>query len=1044
MKRKLIKNQYLKVQLSDKKEKILLLIILLLSLMLRYLLAFYNKGLEIDMNCFRSWANVAANNGLSNFYTSNMFVDYPPGYIYILYFIGKIQLIFGFPLDSTFMNILLKSPAIFADIISSYMIYSIAKKKFKNATALVLCLIYAMNPAIIFNSAVWGQVDSFFTLFIILMLFNITKGNLITASLTFTLATLIKPQAFIFTPILIFAFYERKDVKLLIKSSIYSLVFLVILILPFSLKQNIFWIVEKYAKTLSSYPYSSVNAFNLYSFLDANWTSINNKLLFIPYKIYGTIFILAIVAFSTYVFLKSKYKFKLYYIAFFIISSVFILTTKMHERYMFPAVSLSLLWYVFSKDKRAIWSFAITSVTHFINVAYVFVSIGKRVFQIPNDNFIMVITSFVNVVFIMYIVKVGFDYSENKPFNKDMIIKEHKENINNINKNQVLNNLKYNTIVNLKEKIVFSKKDYILISILIVIYSTIAFINLGSTKVPQKFWQPSEVGESFYIDFGEEKQINKISYYCGLGEGSYNITFSSDSLNFSNEILLNQKNIYNWDYVGLSQKARYAKITVVKSGGMLNEIGFSAIGNKEPIDIKGVKSIKINSKDKGKPEMVFDEQETVELSPSYLTGMIFDEIYHARTAYEQLNQMGMYEWTHPPLGKLLISLGISVFGMNPLGWRIVGTLFGIAMIPLMYFFAKRLFKKTEYAFLAAFSITFDFMHFTQTRIATIDVFAVFFIMLMYYYMFKFLETNLYRDERNKSYIALGFSGVFFSLGIATKWICIYAGVGLAILLFKELIDRFKQYKFSKDFINKQNDNSEDENYKLFKHIVVNYKDIQIKTLVICLVFFILLPVVVYICSYIPFMMIPGNGHGLKEVIDYQIRMFNYHSTLKETHFFESPWWQWPIIKKPMWYYTGQQFLPNGKISSIVCMGNPAIWWVGMIAAVATLVIGVRKKDRFSFVILVGGLSQFLPWVLVPRLTFIYHYFATVPFIILCIVYVISYFNERYSKTKYYVYGFMGVVVLLFVLFYPVISGMVIDKSFAEKYLRWFNTWYFYN
>ncbi|MDT2263872.1 hypothetical protein P7H12_10120 [Paenibacillus larvae] len=87
---------------------------------------------------------------------------------------------------------------------------------------------------------------------------------------------------------------------------------------------------------------------------------------------------------------------------------------------------------------------------------------------------------------------------------------------------------------------------------------------------------------------------------------------------------------------------------------------------------------------------LFDEQKDAPYEPTYLNGTYFDEIYHARTAYEHLHQIEPYESTHPPLGKIFISAGIWLFGMNPLGWRIVGTLFGVGMIPLMYAFGKRL------------------------------------------------------------------------------------------------------------------------------------------------------------------------------------------------------------------------------------------------------------------------------------------------------------------------------------------------------------------
>lgn len=79
-----------------------------------------------------------------------------------------------------------------------------------------------------------------------------------------------------------------------------------------------------------------------------------------------------------------------------------------------------------------------------------------------------------------------------------------------------------------------------------------------------------------------------------------------------------------------------------------------------------------------------DEQNTVPLYPSYMNSTYFDEIYHARTAYEHILGLEPYENTHPTLGKLIISVGIRIFGMNPFGWRFMGTLFGVLMLPALY------------------------------------------------------------------------------------------------------------------------------------------------------------------------------------------------------------------------------------------------------------------------------------------------------------------------------------------------------------------------
>ncbi len=118
---------------------------------------------------------------------------------------------------------------------------------------------------------------------------------------------------------------------------------------------------------------------------------------------------------------------------------------------------------------------------------------------------------------------------------------------------------------------------------------------------------------------------------------------------------------------------------------------------------------------------------------------MFDEVYHARTAYEMLHGLPIYENTHPPLGKYLMSLGIRIFGMTPFGWRIVCALMGTLMVPVCYAFMRSISGNTWIAAFTSALMIFDFMHFTLSRIGTIDVIVAFFILLTFYLMYLVLE-----------------------------------------------------------------------------------------------------------------------------------------------------------------------------------------------------------------------------------------------------------------------------------------------------------------
>ena len=223
------------------------------------------------------------------------------------------------------------------------------------------------------------------------------------------------------------------------------------------------------------------------------------------------------------------------------------------------------------------------------------------------------------------------------------------------------------------------------------------------------------------------------------------------------------------------------------------------------------------------------------------------------------------------------------------------------------------------------------------------------------------------------------------------------------------------------------------------------------TLAFCVAFFVIIPVLIYYFSYYWHLQSYGV-QSLKDmfsktmvdnVIQLQSRIFNYHSGLSgDTHYFRSPWYQWPIIWWPMWYYNGTPYMPDGVISSISCMGNPAVWWFGLAALLFVLIAAAwrRRAPRAFILVLIGFASQFLPWVLVPRSTFIYHYFASVPFIILASVLLLKEVRRRSED------GFRAASIalctaalVLFIAFYPLESGAPAARSYAML-LRWFK-WY---
>ncbi|HWR58829.1 MAG TPA: glycosyltransferase family 39 protein [Thermodesulfovibrionales bacterium] len=578
---------------------------------------------------------------------------------------------------------------------------------------------------------------------------------------------------------------------------------------------------------------------------------------------------------------------------------------------------------------------------------------------------------------------------------------------------------------------VFDRKDLAIMILMSLLYAAIALVNLGSLNVPRTPWNP-KAGASFVVDLGREVNLTRISYYCGLGRdrearGRYRVENADDPNTPVPIGVLEKDTVFAWRFIDISARARKIRFVADSTDGTINEAGLFEAGSRVPV--RGIR-IAESAPGSGNVESLFDEQDKVSHTPSYLNSAYFDEIYFARTAYEHLHRMEPFETVHPPLGKILIAIGVAVFGMNPFGWRIAGALFGVAMIPLMYAFGKKLFEQRIFAFCSSFLMMFDFMHFTQTRISTVDVYGVFFVILMYYFMFDCCINRSYALGFRQSLRPLFLSGLFFGIGTACKWITLYGGAGLAVLLF---LSKYREYR---DYSHLVRDNRSDKPAWVKDYVPVYLAG----TVLFCLLFFIVLPGLIYVLSYIPIMMVPGPGHGLKDVFSMQSFMYDYHSTLKATHPFSSPWYEWPFMIKPTWFYAGAGLEP-GRSSTIVTMGNPAVWWVGVIAVFAALVVALKERNRKMLVVFVALAFQYLPWTLVPRITYIYHFFSSVPFVILCIVYVIRYFVVRDRALQYFMWAYLIIVAGLFVLFYPVMSGMEVSSGYINS-LKLLKGWLF--
>jgi len=187
-----------------------LLVLFAIGLVIRLVLAHYSEGLAFDVGLFREWSDRLVERGPAHFYEPGYFADYPPGYLYVLFLLGKISLLVRGEPPSIGV---LKLPAIIADLgVAVFALLLAARITPRGLVGRIPARVAAagailLNPALILVSAVWGQVDSVLALLVLAAIYALaTKPLSIPREMCgvalIAIAVATKPQALLALPIL--------------------------------------------------------------------------------------------------------------------------------------------------------------------------------------------------------------------------------------------------------------------------------------------------------------------------------------------------------------------------------------------------------------------------------------------------------------------------------------------------------------------------------------------------------------------------------------------------------------------------------------------------------------------------------------------------------------------------------------------------------------------------------------------------------------------------------------------------------------------------
>jgi dolichyl-phosphate-mannose--protein O-mannosyl transferase len=167
-------------------------------------------------------------------------------------------------------------------------------------------------------------------------------------------------------------------------------------------------------------------------------------------------------------------------------------------------------------------------------------------------------------------------------------------------------------------------------------------------------------------------------------------------------------------------------------------------------------------------------------------------------------------------------------------------------------------------------------------------------------------------------------------------------------------------------------------------------------------------------------------------------MYANQTQILAAHPYQSSWWSWPLMIRPIWYL----YEPvDGAVRGVLMIGNPAIFWGGLIALLLCLYGGLRggasKLKLLAVVALWVG--SYAVWIIIPKsIGFFYYYFL--PSIFLCVAIAAAFNRFGKGRLRQGDEIFLVLAVFLFAYFYPVLSAQALAGPQSFQHWMWFSTW----
>ena len=437
---------------------------------------------------------------------------------------------------------------------------------------------------------------------------------------------------------------------------------------------------------------------------------------------------------------------------------------------------------------------------------------------------------------------------------------------------------------------------------------------------------------------------------------------------------------------------------------------------------------------------------------------------------------------HPPIGKIIIGFGEKIWGLNPVGWRLMEAVLGTLAILILTRTARRMFRSTLIGVIAGLFLSFDGLAFVMSRTALLDGIQMFFVLA------GFAALVVDRDKVRAKAAAWAeehltgapllkgdhgpkfglrpwriLAGLMLGCATATKWNAIFYVAAFAILTV--LWDRG-----TRRAIGLRNPSIA----TLRRDVGWAFLSLPIETFG------------VFIASYSGWIFDTSNGGGynrfwadsnpaagfpavpfskdltqwlvpnwLRSLFNYVHSQYQFNANLETPHPYQSNPWSWLVMGRPVAFdYNSPKVGTDGCTAAmhscsqeVLALGNPFLWWLATASILYLLWLWIGRRDWRAGAILLGIATCIVPWMhYAERTIFSFYAVLMVPFMCMAAAVTVGAIIGRADAPPVRrawgaaVGGAMVVAIVgIFIYFYPIYTDQTISYNDWSSHM-WFQSW----